>query len=39
MEQLKRESVAFNLKLNGFEFAYFILSEYLCTMEFHIRQV
>ena len=30
---------AFNSKLNGFEFAFFNIPEYLCTMEFHNTQV
>lgn len=39
MEHQKHESEAFNHELNGFEFALFVFTEYLCTMEFHNSQV
>ena len=39
MEQQKHDSVAFNNRLNGFEFVFFILLEYLCSMEFHNSKV
>ena len=34
-----RQLEAFNSRLKGFEFAFFIIPEYLCTMEFHNTQV
>jgi len=39
MEQQKHDSGAFNRKLNGFGFVFFIYLEYLCSMEFHNSKV